>query len=215
MLALLVMTMEAAWAQSKCSIRGVVTDDELGEPMESASVQLLSLPDSAFVSGVATDRKGIYKLVNAEKKRYVLKISFMGYHTVFHELDLARRNQREVDLGTTMLSSNSKVLNEALVSAAAAKVNVEGDSLVYNAAAYRVPEGSTLEALVKMLPGAEVDEDGNIKVNGKTVTKILLDGKEFFLNDKEVAMKNIPVDIIEKIKSYERKSDMTRITGHR
>jgi len=70
------------------------------------------------------------------------------------------------------------------VSAHAAKVAVSGDSLVYQAAAYRVPEGSTLEALVKQLPGAKVDKEGNITINGKTVSKILVDGKEFFMNDR-------------------------------
>ena len=77
-------------------------------------------------------------------------------------------------------------------------VKVQGDLLVYNAAAYRVPEGSTLEALVKQLPSAKVDKDGTIKINGKEVSKILVDGKEFFLNDKEVAMKNIPQEMLDR-----------------
>ncbi len=104
-------------------------------------------------------------------------------------------------------------LEGVVVKSHAVKVKVLGDSLVYNAAAYRVPEGSTLEALVKQLPGAKVDKDGTIKINGKTVSKILVDGKEFFLNDKEVAMKNIPTDMIDKLKTYERKSDRSRVTG--
>ena len=104
-------------------------------------------------------------------------------------------------------------LEGVVVKSHAVKVKVQGDSLVYNAAAYRVPEGSTLEALVKQLPGAKVDKDGTIKINGKEVSKILVDGKEFFLNDKEVAMKNIPTDMIDKLKTYERKSDRSRVTG--
>ena len=104
-------------------------------------------------------------------------------------------------------------LEGVVVKSQVVKVKVQGDSLVYNAAAYRVPEGSTLEALVKQLPGAKVDKDGTIKINGKTVSKILVDGKEFFLNDKEVAMKNIPTDMIDKLKTYERKSDRSRVTG--
>ena len=104
-------------------------------------------------------------------------------------------------------------LEGVVVKSHAVKVKVQGDSLVYNAAAYHVPEGSTLEALVKQLPGAKVDKDGTIKINGKEVSKILVDGKEFFLNDKEVAMKNIPTDMIDKLKTYERKSDRSRVTG--
>ena len=104
-------------------------------------------------------------------------------------------------------------LEGVVVKSHAVKVKVQGDSLVYNAAAYRVPEGSTLEALVKQLPGAKVDKDGTIKINGKEISKILIDGKEFFLNDKEVAMKNIPTEMIDKLKTYERKSDRSRVTG--
>lgn len=90
---------------------------------------------------------------------------------------------------------------------------MKGDSLVFNASAYRVPEGSTLKALVKQLPGAKVDKEGKITINGKTVSKILLDGKEFFLNDKQVAMDNISTDMIDQIKAYDRKSDLARVTG--
>ena len=84
---------------------------------------------------------------------------------------------------------------------------------MYNAGAYRVPEGSALEELVKKLPGAEVSDDGTITINGKEVKKIMIDGKEFFDNDTRVAMKNLPTNMIEKIKAYDRQSDYTRMTG--
>ena len=76
-----------------------------------------------------------------------------------------------------------------------------------------MPEGSALEELVKKLPGAEVSEDGTITINGKEVKKIMIDGKEFFDNDTKVAMKNLPTNMVEKIKAYDRKSDYTRMTG--
>jgi hypothetical protein len=76
-----------------------------------------------------------------------------------------------------------------------------------------VPEGSVLEELIRKLPGAEVGNDGSIKINGKTVTKILVDGKEFFGNDKSMSMKNLPTEIVDKVKTYDRQSDMARMTG--
>ena len=105
------------------------------------------------------------------------------------------------------------MLKEATVAANVAQVQVSGDSVVYNAAAYRTPEGSALQDLVKKLPGAKVDDEGNITINGKTVKKILVDGKEFFFDDTKMAMQNIPTSLIDKLKTYERKSDFSRVTG--
>ncbi len=200
-------------AQSKYSVKGTIIDAETSEAVVGATVQLLSLPDSSFVMGVAANDMGAFNFHNVAKNKYLIKVSFIGYATRFINLNLNEKNTRTVNLGYLTMVDDAQMLKEAQVTANAAKVQVSGDSMVYNASAYRVPEGSTLEALVKLLPGAEVDEDGNITINGKTVNKILVDGKEFFLNDKSVAMKNLPVEMIEKIKSYERKSDLARVTG--
>lgn len=200
-------------AQSKFDIKGIVVDKETRDVVEGATVQLLSLPDSAFVKGIAANELGAFVLKDIKKGNYTLKISFIGYSSIFHDVNLNAQKKKTVELGTLELGGDAQMLSEALVKGTASKVQVSGDSLVYNASAYRVPEGSTLEALIKLLPGAQVDENGKITINGKEVTKILLNGKEFFLNDMETAMKNIPTDMIEKIKSYERKSDMARITG--
>ncbi len=211
--ALSVMFSGNANAQSKSNIRGIVIDAENSEAIIGATIQLLSPQDSALVTGALTNEEGVFNLKDVKRDKYILKISYVSYVSHFLNIDLVERRTRNLDLGYFTLRSDAMMMQEAVVTAAAAKVQVSGDSLVYNASAYRVPEGSTLEALVKLLPGAKVDDDGNITINGKTVNKILIDGKEFFLNDKDVAMKNIPVDMIEKIKSYERKSDLARVTG--
>ncbi len=200
-------------AQSKFDIKGIIIDNETSDPMEGATVQLFSLPDSTFVVGAMANDKGGFRLEGVKKNKYVLKVSMIGYVSLFVDLNLNDKKTKVIELGTLTMLDNAHLMNEAVVSAAASKVQVSGDSLVYNASAYRVPEGSTLEALIRLLPGAKVDEDGKITINGKEVTKILLNGKEFFLNDMETAMKNIPTEMIEKIKSYERKSDLARITG--
>ena len=76
-----------------------------------------------------------------------------------------------------------------------------------------MPEGSALEELVKKLPGAEVDENGKITINGKEIKKIMIDGKEFFADDPNIAMKNLPVNIIDKVRAYDKQSDLARVTG--
>lgn len=207
------LTALSASAQTRYTIKGAVVEAETGDAVEGATIQLLSLPDSSFVKGVAADAKGAFTLEGVGKSKYTLKFSFVGFVSAYVNVDLTARKDKTLQLGKVEMRDDASMLAEAQVMAAASKVQVSGDSLVYSAAAYRVPEGSTLEALVKLLPGAQVDDNGKITINGKEVSKILLNGKEFFLNDMETAMKNIPVDMIEKIKSYERKSDMTRITG--
>lgn len=200
-------------AQSKFQVNGTVIEKGSNEAIVSSTVQLLSLPDSTFVTGTVTGSMGEFEFKNVKKNKYVLKFSYIGFTTKYVDLDLTTKKDKKVDLGYITLVSDAIMLKEAQVTGHAAKVTVSGDSMVYNAAAYRVPEGSTLEALVKQLPGAKVDSEGNITINGKTVNKILVDGKEFFLNDKSVAMKNIPTEMIDKIKSYDRKSDLSRVTG--
>ena len=105
------------------------------------------------------------------------------------------------------------MLKGATVTAHASKVTLKADTFVYNASAYRTPEGSVVEELVKRLPGAEVSEDGSIKINGKEVKKILVDGKEFMTGDTKTALQNLPTNIIERIRSYDQQSDLARVSG--
>ena len=199
--------------QSLFDISGTVVEKGTGEAVMAATVQLMTLPDSSFVMGTTTGTQGEFSLKGVDKGAYALKVSYIGYSTKCIAVNLTTQKKKNVNIGYVTMSADAIQLKGVEVTAHAAKVAVSGDSLVYNAAAYRVPEGSTLEALVKQLPGAKVDKQGNITINGKTVNKILVDGKEFFLNDKQVAMKNIPTEMIDKLKTYERKSDMARVTG--
>lgn len=203
-----------AMAQSKMNLSGTVIESGTNEPVMAATVRIMSVKDSTFVDGISTDTAGVFRLKDVKKLsrgKFALKLTCIGYLPKFLNLD--NLHEGDNNLGFITLNPDMKLLAETVVTATASKVRVDGDSLVYDPSAYRVQEGSTLEALVKLLPGAKIDDDGKITINGKEITKILVDGKEFFLNNKDIAMKNIPVEMIEKIKSYERKSDLTRITG--
>ena len=193
------------------TISGNVHDAELKEPMVQATVQLFRQRDSTFVGGTVTDLRGNFSVEAPANGVYKLRISSVGYQTIEREVTL-RRNQSQ-DMGMLLMSPESVMLKEAVVTGRAAQVIVKKDTLVYNPEAYRTPEGSPIEELIKRIPGAEVDEDGNITVNGKAVKKILLDGKEFMLGDVETALKNIPVNIIQNMKFYDQQSDQARITG--
>ena len=213
LLVMSLLTCVSMFGQSSFDVSGTVVDKATGEAVIGGTIKLMALPDSSFVEGTTTGTQGEFSLKNVKKGAYALQVSYIGYATKSISVDLTQQKKKTVNIGYITMAADAIELQGVEVTAHAAKVVVSGDSLVYNAAAYRVPEGSTLEALVKQLPGAKVEKDGTIKINGKEVSKILVDGKEFFLNDKEVAMKNIPTEMIDKLKTYDRKSDLSRVTG--
>ena len=195
----------------RLTISGQLLDSDQKEPMIQATVQLFLAQDSVFVGGTVSDIKGNFIIEAPSNGTYRLKISSVGYQTIEREVIL-RRYQNQ-DLGRLLMSPESILLKEAVVVGRAAQVVVRKDTLVFNPEAIRTPEGSAIEELIKRMPGAEVDEDGNITINGKEVKKILLDGKEFMLGDIETAIKNLPINIIQNVKFYDQSSDQARITG--
>ena len=122
-------------------------------------------------------------------------------------------DNKNLAMGTVTMSADAVMLKGTEVTALAQKVVLKEDTFVYNSAAYRVPEGSVAEELVKRIPGAQIDDDGKITINGKQVKKVKVGGKEFMTGDTQTAMKNLPTSIIESIKVYDEKSDLSRITG--
>ena len=195
----------------RLTIRGQLIDADLKEPMVQATIQLFTVSDSTFAGGTVSNEKGNFYLEAPSAGTYKLRISSVGYQTIERELTL-RRNENQ-DLGELLMETEATMLKETVITGRAAQVIVRKDTIIYNPEAFRTPEGSTIEELIKRIPGAEVDEDGNITVNGKEVKKILLDGKEFMLGDVETALKNIPVNIIQNLKFYDQQSDQARITG--
>jgi len=193
------------------TISGQLLDADLKEPMHLATIQVFWANDSSFVGGTISNERGNFRVEVPSAGTFRLKISSIGYQTLQREVTL-RRNQSQ-ELGRLLIAPDALVLKEAVVTGRAAQVVVRKDTLVYNPEAYRTPEGSPIEELIKRMPGAEVDEDGNITVNGKAIKKILLDGKEFMLGDVETALKNLPVSIIQNVKFYDQQSDQARITG--
>ena len=197
--------------QGKVTVSGIVIDKEDKSPVPSATVQLLSLPDSSMVAGKPTGLDGDFSF-SVRPGKYVLKVSFVSYLTYTKQLQLTDAKPT-LNLGKIALAPDAIMLAEAIVTAEAAQVTVSGDTLGYNAAAYRTSEGAMLEELVRKLPGAEVDDNGNVKLNGKEIKSLMVDGKEFFGGDVKTGLQNLPVNMVEKINAYERQSDNARITG--
>ncbi len=210
---LLLSTTVCTFAQNKnITVSGVVIEADTREPVEQATVQLLSLPDTTFVVGIATLRNGSFSLPKVAAGKYVMRVSYMGFRNKEIPVQLSS-GRTSLNVGTVALETDAIMLQEAVVVAEAPPVVMKADTTEYSASAYRVAEGAMLEDLVKKLPGIEVSSEGKITHNGKEITKIMVDGKEFFSDDPNVSMKNLPVSMVEKVKAYDKKSDMARITG--
>ena len=196
----------------KISVTGKVTEKATGDVLPGATAVLLNIKDSARVSGAASKADGSFAIPGVAAGSYILKVSYIGYRSVFRNITLSTKHSPH-SVGVISLSDDAKLMKEANVVARLAQVEMKADTFVYNADAYRLPEGAALEDLVKKLPGAEVDEDGKITINGKEVKKIMVDGKEFMVGDTKTAMKNLPSSIVDRVKAYDQKSDMARISG--
>lgn len=191
-------------------LKGSVTDAQTGEKLMGMSIHLLK-KDSTFVTGGVTDRQGAFDISVPQQGQYIVKISGIGYQS--HVSHITAIPQRELPPLSIKLKADAVSLNGATITGQAIKVTLKNDTFVYNANALRTPAGSTIEELVKKIPGAEIDDNGKITVNGKEIKKILVNGKEFMMGDTQTALKNLPADIVDKIKTYERQSDTQRITG--
>ncbi len=191
-------------------ISGTVVDKDSKEGLMFATFQLLK-PDSTFVTGGTTDDAGTFSTHAPADGSYLLKFTNVGYKPLVKSVSV--RDSADVHLGTLTMTADAIVLKGVTATGYATKVTVKEDTFQYNASAYRTPEGSTIEELVKKLPGAEVSDDGTIKINGKEVKKILVDGKEFMTGDTKTALKNLPNSIVDRIKAYDERSDLSRITG--
>ena len=206
---LLLLVSIASFAQERL-VSGAIIDRDTKDPVEQVTVQLLKT-DSTYVTGAISNEKGLFHLHAPENGKYLLKITSVGYKPTVKRVVIEQ--DKNLELGNVVVGADAIMLKGAVVTAMAQKVTLKEDTFVYNSAAYRTPEGSVVEELVKRLPGAEVSDDGTIKINGKEVKKILVDGKEFMTGDTKTALKNLPTSIIDKIKAYDEKSDLSKVTG--
>ena len=206
---LLLLMAIASFAQQRL-ISGQITDRDTKEAIEQVTIQLLK-SDSTYVAGAISNENGLFHVTAPANGKYLLKISSVGYKSTVKRIQIS--DNKDLAMGKIVLGAEAIMLKGAVVTAMAQKVTLKEDTFVYNSSAYRTPEGSVVEELVKRLPGAEVSDDGTIKINGKEVKKILVDGKEFMTGDTKTALKNLPTSIIEKIKAYDEKSDLSKVTG--
>ena len=196
-------------AQAQYSVKLKLIDDKTGEPVAFATASLTPKGATTATKYVLTDDKGQASITKVAKGEYSIKAEIMGYKTYTHELTV----DKNINLGDIRMEEDAVALDAAKVSAVGNPITIKKDTIEYNASSFKTSDNDMLEQLLKKLPGVEVEADGSITANGETIKKITIDGKTFFLDDPQLASKNIPAKIIDKVKVVEKKSDQAMFTG--
>lgn len=191
------------------NVTGTIVD-EADQPLPAATVRLVTARDSTYVNATTTRDNGRFAIRGIADGRYKLIASYVGYEQTVTEIKVSGKN---ASAGTIALQPSAVQLKEATVTGIRTPIKVMQDTVEFNADSYKTQPNAMVEDLLKRLPGVEVGSDGKITANGKEVTKILVDGKEFFSDDPTVASRNLPVDMVDKLQVVDRKSDLARITG--
>ena len=198
-----------ASAQAIYSIKLKLVDDKTSEPVGFATASATVKGEKEPEKYVLTDAEGVGNIVKLKKATYIVKAELMGYESFSKEVEV----DKNIDLGVIRMKEDVEVLDAAAVTAIGNPILVKKDTIEYTASSFKTSDNDMLEALLKKLPGVEVESDGSITANGETIKKITIDGKTFFLDDPQLASKNIPAKMIEKVKVVEKKSDQARFTG--
>jgi len=194
------------WAQEK-SITGKVGSAQ-GESLSFASVVLLSLPDSVHIAFTNTDRNGSYTLKCEESGDALLQVSHIGYVTQRRTLRLDSADQT----ADFVLETSTTELHRATVNARLLGARIRGDTIIYNLGVYTDNTERVLKDILEKLPGVEVDANGKVKVQGQSV-KILIDGKEFFFDQSQMATKNLPAKMVESVEYIQNYNDIGMLSG--
>lgn len=188
-----------AFAQ-KATIKGKVTDSLNKQALELSTVAVVDLKDTSLIAYTLSKKKGDFELQRLPVDKQVrLVISYAGYQSYIHNFNFKKGDI--VDLGNVTLSS--KMLKEVVVRAERVPVKVKKDTIEFDAAAFKTRPNAAVEELLKKLPGVQIDGDGTITVNGKQVSKLLIDGKQFFGSDPKIATKNLDAAIVAQVQVYD------------
>ncbi|MBQ2107550.1 MAG: carboxypeptidase regulatory-like domain-containing protein, partial [Bacteroidales bacterium] len=195
------------YAQNR--LTAVLSDETSGEPVGFATVSLTKEGASKPAKYVLSEADGKVEITGIRAGNYTFKAELLGYQPFEKQIKIPDVS----DMGEIKMKLDQQQLDAASVSAVGNPIIIKKDTIEYNATSFKTTDSDVLEDLLKKLPGIEVSEDGSITHNGQTITKITIDGKTFFLNDPQLASKNIPAKIINKLKVIQKKSEQAEFTG--
>lgn len=188
-------------------VSGKITDKSTSDPLPGATVSVT--PNGGKTRLGVSDMDGKYRIDNLAAGQYRIKVSYMGYKTYEKSVSLGSSDNKVMNIS---LTEDATMLDNISVEGRATRAQQAGDTLSYNASAFKVLDGSTAEELLAKMPGIVV-EGGEVQAQGESVSKVMVDGKEFFDGDVNLALKNLPADIIASIEVFDKKSDQAEFTG--
>ena len=191
-------------------LKAVLIDSTSKAPIEFATMSAKYIGEQTASRYALSDDKGVVVIQGMKVGRASVSVEYMGYKTKHFTVDIKKGAN---DAGELLIQEDINVLDAVMVSGVANPIVIKKDTIEYNASSFKVNDTDMLEELIKKLPGVEIGSDGAITANGKTINKIMIDGKTFFLDDPTLATKNLPAKIVEKVRIVERKSDQARFTG--
>lgn len=198
------------YGQTPYKIVGSVKEINKGK-LQGATIRMLSVPDSIFILGTQTDALGVFSL-DVSIPQFILEIKLLGFKTLYKQLKVDISQSRQ-NIGEILLEEQPFELNEVSITGNAPAIVTKGDTIEYNTSIYSLPEYASVRDLLKILPNVTVTTSGIIMVQGKEVKKILVDGREFFSGDPELASKALPSKIVNKVQVVDRSSVSAQLSG--
>lgn len=200
-----------SFSQSTFVLKGKIIDKNTSIPLESATIYIKSAIDSTLIDYTISDKNGNFSFKTKKIETGVLfKISYIGYKDYSEKIEKITADK---DFGSIRLEENVSDLKEVVIQSEAPPVTIKNDTLEFNASSFKVRPDANVEALLKQLPGVEIDEEGKITVNGKEVNNILVNGKPFFGKDGKIATQNLPAEIIDKVQVVDTKTKEEELSG--
>ena len=196
----------------KYSIFGTVLGDN-EEALAGATVVLLNAKDSVLVNYGISDEEGKFELKKFKKGEYILQATYVGYEDFNELIRLDENDPEHIITKEIKLKPAVNLIDQVVVKDEHIPIRIKGDTVEYNANAFKTKPNAVVEDLLKKLPGVDVDRDGNVKAHGKDVEHVYVDGKEFFGDDPQMATKNLPAEAIDKVQVFDKQSDMSEFTG--
>jgi hypothetical protein len=210
-LIILCLSTVSVFAQNSYSIKGSVADTASNSKLTNATVAVLNAKDSILQKFTRVN-EGQFSINNLKKGKFILLVSYNGYADFVERFTLDSAHTAH-DFGRIKMILKTQLLQEVIIKAKIAAVKIKGDTTEFNASAFTVQPNAKVEDLLKELPGIQVDKDGKITAQGQTVTKVLVDGEEFFGDDPTLVTKNLRADMVDKVQLYDKKSDQAAFTG--
>ncbi|HMK04381.1 MAG TPA: outer membrane beta-barrel family protein [Ferruginibacter sp.] len=206
---LFLLTSAMVLAQKKgITVKGQLTDTLQKQLVADATVSLVNAKDSSLVAFSRTDFLGRFSFQQLKPGKYRLSASQVNFHPKWKNFEA----NEDLDLGNIYMRDRS-MMEEVMVAAQRPPVVVNGDTLEFNAEAFKTKPNAVVEDILKKMPGVEVDRDGSIRVNGKRISRVLVNGKDFFNGDPRMATRNLSADAIDKVQVFDKQSDQSEFTG--